>query len=223
MLVPGTATESAADDATTRSARSTITKSEPSPEGELLRGVHDHPTVYTLRVRATDAAGTDGVVVTDYLPADLEFLGCGGEDFSAGPEYPGAPLLDGTPAVPGCVAPDTVDTVVDPPPEAGTTFPPGVYTRLRWMLGDLAAGHEVVLPYAAGVPLRANALVAGRHRARPRHRGGRARTSTTTPGPPPARVRASAPRPTGSPPPATTRARWRRERCRPSPRRRRRR
>ena len=157
VLEPGTATESAADGATTTVSALDVTKSEPSPEGELLRGVHDHPTVYTLRVRATDAAGTDGVVVTDYLPADLEFLGCGGEDFSSGPEYPGAPLLDGTPDVPDCVAPDTVDTVVDPPPDAGTTFPPGVYTRLRWVLGDLTAGQEVVLPYAAGVPLRANA------------------------------------------------------------------
>ena len=154
VLVPGTATESAADDATTLVSALEITKSEPSPEGELLRGVHDHTTVYTLTVRASEVGGTDGVVVTDYLPAQLEFLGCGGEDNSAGPEYPGAPLLTGTPAVPGCVEPDSVTTVT----EAGTTLPPGVYTRLQWTLGDLAADDEVVLPYAAGVPLRANAL-----------------------------------------------------------------
>lgn len=155
VLVPGTATESAADDATTLVSALEITKSEPSPEGQLLRGVHDHTTVYTLRVRASEVGGTDGVVVTDYLPAQLEFLGCGGDDNSAGPEYPGAPLLsDTTPPVPGCVEPDSVETVT----EAGTTLPPGVYTRLRWTLGDLAAGDEVVLPYAAGVPLRANVL-----------------------------------------------------------------
>ena len=156
VLVPGTATESAADTSTTLISALEITKSEPSPEGELLRGVHDHPTVYTLTVRASEVGDTDGVVVTDYLPAQLEFLGCGGEDNSAGPEYPGAPPLTGTPAVPGCIAPDTVATVVNPPPDAGVTFPPGVYTRLQWSLGDLVAGEEVVLRYAAGVPLLAN-------------------------------------------------------------------
>ncbi|HYN67971.1 MAG TPA: hypothetical protein VES93_13860, partial [Ornithinibacter sp.] len=157
VLVPGTATESAADDATTLVSALEITKSEPSPEGQLLRGVHDQTTVYTLRVRASEVGGTDGVVVTDYLPAQLEFLGCGRDDFSAGPEYPGAPPLTGTPDVPGCVEPDSVETVT----EAGTALPPGVYTRLRWTVGDLAAGDEVVLPYAAGVPLRANALFPG--------------------------------------------------------------
>ena len=155
VLVPDTATESAADDATTLVSALEISKSEPSPEGELLRGVHDHTTVYTLTVSASDVGGTDGVVVTDYLPAQLEYLGCGGEDFGSGPEYPGAPLLSQTtPPVPNCVEPDSVDTVT----EAGTGLPPGVYTRLRWTLGDLAAGDVVELPYAAGVPLRANAL-----------------------------------------------------------------
>ena len=154
VLVPDTATESAADDATTLVSALEITKSEPSPEGELLRGVHDHTTVYELTVRASEVGGTAGVVVTDYLPAQLEFLGCGGDDFSAGPEYPGAPPLSDTPAVPGCVEPDSVTTVT----AAGTTLPPGIYTRLVWTLGALDADEVVTLPYAAGIPLRANAL-----------------------------------------------------------------
>ena len=32
----------------------------------------------------------------------------------------------------------------------GTTFPPGVYTKVQWRLGDLTADEEVALPYAAG-------------------------------------------------------------------------
>jgi uncharacterized repeat protein (TIGR01451 family) len=154
VLVPDTATESAADDATTLVSALEITKSEPSPEGELLRGVHDHTTVYELTVRASEVGGTAGVVVTDYLPAQLEYLGCGGDDFSAAPEYPGAPPLSDTPAVPGCVEPDSVTTVT----AAGTTLPSGIYTRLVWTIGVLAADDVVRLPYAAGIPLRANAL-----------------------------------------------------------------
>ena len=124
MLVPGTATESAADDATTLVSALEITKSEPSPEGELLRGVHDHTTVYTLRVRASEVADTDGVVVTDYLPAQLEFLGCGGDEFStSGPEYPGAPPLSDTPVIP----PRTASTPTPSRPSSTrprTTAPP---------------------------------------------------------------------------------------------------
>ena len=41
----------ATDSATTQIAAIEIVKSEPSPEGELLRGAHDHQTVYTLNVR----------------------------------------------------------------------------------------------------------------------------------------------------------------------------
>ncbi len=77
---------------TTRLTAIEIRKSEPSPEGELLRGVHDHDTVYTLDVETTGLAGVAaGAVVTDYLPAQLEFLGCGGVDNStvAGGQRPG--------------------------------------------------------------------------------------------------------------------------------------
>ena len=149
---------------TTRLTAIEIRKSEPSPEGELLRGVHRHTTVYTLDVETTGLAGVAaGAVVTDYLPAQLEFLGCGGVDNStvAGgqrPEYPGAPLLTATPTPAGCRFPDTVETVTDPPPSGSTVYPPGVYTKLTWILtgADTASGTTIRLPYAAGIPLRAN-------------------------------------------------------------------
>ena len=149
---------------TTRLTAIEIRKSEPSPEGELLRGVHDHDTVYTLDVETTGLAGVAaGAVVTDYLPAQLEFLGCGGVDNStvAGgglPEYPGAPPLSATPTPPNCRFPNTVETVVNPPADGSTVYPPGVYTKLTWILtgADTQAGTTIRLPYAAGIPLRAN-------------------------------------------------------------------
>ncbi len=157
VVTPGSYTESASATAspTTVSALR-IDKGEPSPEGELLRGVHDNTTVYTLTVTNTAVSGTTGVVVTDYLPAALEYLGCGGVDNSAAPEYAGAPSLSATPAVPGCVNPVSVTTVSNPPAQGTTTYPAGVYTRLQWNLGNLAAGATVTLPYAAGIPLRRN-------------------------------------------------------------------
>ena len=157
VLEPGTATESAADGATTGVSALDITKSEPSPEGELLRGVHDHPTVYTLRVRATDAGGTDGVVVTDYLPAE--------SSSSAAVARTSRPARS-TPAPRSWTPPPPCRAASPPTPSTrwsthlrmpARPSRPGVYTRLRWVLGDLAAGQQVVLPYAAGVPLRANA------------------------------------------------------------------
>ena len=54
-----------------------ITKAEPSPEGELMRGVHDHQTTYTITVTNNAVGTTSNIVVDDYLSADLEFLGCG--------------------------------------------------------------------------------------------------------------------------------------------------
>ena len=40
--------------------------------------MHDHQTVYTLRSPTTACNPTTGVTLEDYLPAGLEFLGCGG-------------------------------------------------------------------------------------------------------------------------------------------------
>ena len=156
VVTPGSYTESAAaSSAPTTVSALEITKSEPSPESELLRGIHEHPTVYTLTVRSTGVAPSTGVVVTDYLPAGLELLGCGGVDNSAAREYVGAPSLTATPAVPGCRTPVSVTTVVDPPAQGSTVYPAGTYTRVQWNLGTLAAGATVTIPYAAGIPLRA--------------------------------------------------------------------
>ena len=91
-------TESASDLASTHVSALRLQKSEPSPEGELLRGVHDHTTVYTLTVTNNHGAATTGAGVVDLIPAGLEFLGCGGVDnTTTGPEYPGAPSLAATP------------------------------------------------------------------------------------------------------------------------------
>ncbi|MCB0965994.1 MAG: DUF11 domain-containing protein [Ilumatobacter sp.] len=141
---------------TTSLSAISLTKREPSPEGELLRGVHDHVTEYSLEVRVTEQGDVDTVIVTDYLPAELEFLGCNDTDNSSAAEFPGAPALGAGPAVVGCTPPDTVETVVDPPADVDTTYPSGTYTKLTWNLGDLAAGSDVTLRYTAGIPLRAN-------------------------------------------------------------------
>lgn len=139
-----------------------ITKAEPSTEAKLLRGVHDHPTVYTLTVANTARAATNSVTVTDYLPADEEFLGCGQTDNSAGVEYPGAPSLAATPAVgANCPTPASVDTVSDPPANGSVSYPAGIYTKVVWNLGTLAAGQSVLISYAAGIPLRQNVLFSG--------------------------------------------------------------
>ncbi|MEO9322212.1 hypothetical protein ABFT23_01895 [Nocardioides sp. C4-1] len=134
----------------------TVDKSEPSPEHELVRGVHQHSTPYTLTVTNNTEHDTRDVVVVDHLPAQLELLGCGTADNTSGTvvEYPGAPRLDvSTPDVPSCVTPSSVDTVGDP---AG--LPAGVYTRTEWRLGTLAPGQVVRIVYRAGIPQRANTL-----------------------------------------------------------------
>lgn len=137
-----------------------ITKSEPSPESELLRGVHNNTTVYTVKVTNNSLFPTNSITVTDYLPAALEFLACGGVDNTPGgtPEYPGAPSLTATPAVSGCVQPNSVDTVSNPPANGSQTYPPGVYTKLTWNLSNLTAGQVVTLTYGAGIPLLSNTM-----------------------------------------------------------------
>lgn len=79
-----------------------IEKREPSPENELLRGVHDNTTTYTLRVYHTGEGDVSNVKVVDFLPAGLEYLGVGGTDNSrTGPEYPSAASLVATPVPDG--------------------------------------------------------------------------------------------------------------------------
>ena len=157
---PAVVSDTASGGATTLTAIQ-VEKSEGSPEGELLRGVHKFTTAYTLDVRVTERGDVEGVTVTDYLPAALEFLGCGGVDNSAAPEYPGAPSLAATPApVPPtpCRFPDLVETVLDPPAQGTTTYAPGVYTKVTWIIPSIPADGLVTLRYAAGIPLRQNEL-----------------------------------------------------------------
>ena len=145
-----------------------LTKSEPSPEAELLRGVHDQTTVYTLRVRNTTEGDTSGVTLVDFLPAALEFLGCGGVDNSTVDwdtvdatvnEYGTAPDLTGTPVIAtDCPTPVSVTTVVASSADATTygVTAGQVYTRVEWNLGTLAAGSTATVKYAAAIPLYEN-------------------------------------------------------------------
>lgn len=130
-----------------------IEKSEPSPESELLRGVHQNTTTYTLRVWHTGEGDIENVVVTDLLPAGLEYLGLGGVDNTTNAngnrgggddsvEYDGAGRLDATP-VPadsdwgGAADPSrnaNVGEIVETITQGGA-----VYTRVTWNIGELLA------------------------------------------------------------------------------------
>lgn len=145
-----------------------IEKSEPSPEGEILRGVHEHQTVYTLTLRNNKLKPTTELSVDDYLPAGLEFLGCGQEDHTknspttgTAEEYAGSgPIFPGNhPEAPECLEPNLVETVeIDPDgPEGPMAF--GVYTHVRWTgLGELAPGAEREIQYRAAIPIRENTM-----------------------------------------------------------------
>ncbi len=159
-------TGSATASATTKLSAIEITQSEPSPEGEILRGVHDHQTVYTLEVKNTTVSSTQAVTVDDWLPAGLEFLGCGGAgvdhttDAPTNPgsseEYPGSGAIN-VAALSGCLAPALVETVETDPDGAGPD-PTAVYTHVRWTLGTLAPGESRTIEFRAAVPLRQNTL-----------------------------------------------------------------
>lgn len=135
-----------------------------APEGELLRGLHDHQTVYTLEATNNGINPTTGLDLEDYIPAGLEFLACGSVDNTtdaptnpgSSQEYPGSgPINPGNaPAAPGCLAPTTVETVANPP-----GLPAGVYTHVVWEdVADLSPGQTFTLRYVAAIPLRANTL-----------------------------------------------------------------
>ena len=133
-----------------------VTKSEPSAEDERLRGAHGEPTVYTVTVQNTKREATLGATVTDYLPAGIEYLGDGTtvDNSAPGAEYPTAPRLGG-----GAIDGETVETVSLTEAQALALHLPGagVYTKVTWLLGDLAAGETRTLQYRAVVPLFANA------------------------------------------------------------------
>lgn len=139
-----------------------VTKSEPSPESELLRGVHAHDTQYTITVQNSDQGATTGVTVVDFLPAGLEFLGCGNIDNSSSEEYPGSGPLDlSTSDVPDCIPADSVMTV-EKTADNASEFPEGladgVYTQVNWGPFDLAEGETREIVYAAGIPLQKNTM-----------------------------------------------------------------
>ncbi|MCA0294661.1 MAG: DUF11 domain-containing protein [Actinobacteria bacterium] len=154
--VPGVETVSASSSSTTAVTAIRITKAsgvdgELTPEDELMRGVNDHQSVYSLTVTNNGVDKTDSVVVTDYLPAGLEFLGCGGDFNSTKPEYPGASnVVDD---VAKCTEPKTVETVQDP-----KGYPAGVYTKVIWELDSIPASGKSVIRYAAGIPQRSNTM-----------------------------------------------------------------
>lgn len=151
-----------ADDKSTKISAIKVEKFEPSPEHELVRGVHDETTTYSLLVTNNSHFDDDNVVVVDLLPAQLEFLGCGDVDNSTPGEveYAGAPRLDANPgddlAAADCPEPHSVTTVENPTdPATGATLS-GVYTRVEWRLGTLKPGQVVEINYRAGIPMLAN-------------------------------------------------------------------
>lgn len=172
VVVTGTTSYTASATASTGSTgvtAFTIDKaSSPTPEAELLRGVHDHVATYSLTVKNNPSFATDDVEIRDYLPAGLEFLGCGTVDNSTdttlypdGREYPSAPSLSATPEVADCLVPTAVETVQGPLTDQGRQIPAGVFTKVTWRLGDLAAsgpGRTRTITYRAGIPQRANTV-----------------------------------------------------------------
>ena len=155
------ATDTASSSGTTTVVPVQIAKSEPSTDAKLLRGIHDHDTIYTLTITNNLIAATNAAMVDDYLPAGLEFLGCGTTDHTPGGavEYPGAPRLDASTVdlTVNCPAPNLVETVQIDPDGSGP-LSSGVYTHVRWAIGNLAKAQVRVVTYRAGIPNRANEL-----------------------------------------------------------------
>jgi len=164
-VIAGTYTGSATSTSTSTINAIKVTKSEPSREGEILRGVHDNQTIYTLKLENNSVNPTAATTLDDYLPAGLEFLGCAGTpdsttDAPTNPgsnrEYPGAPAIVVQP-VPDCFAPVLVETVQIDPDLAGP-MPFAVYTHVRWNTGTLAPAQIKTYRYRAAVPLAENTL-----------------------------------------------------------------
>ncbi len=153
----------------TGSTSSKITAIEISQSGggTLLRGVHRHQYVYKITVTNNSIKETTNVVLDDYLPAALEYLGCGGANsdhteeaptnpFHGKEEYPGSGLIE-VAALGGCTAPELVETIeAEPDPSGGDGK--AVYTHLHWSLGTLAHGATRTFEFRAAVPIRENTL-----------------------------------------------------------------
>lgn len=164
-VLAGSYTGSASSTSTATISAIKITKSEPSREGEILRGVHDNQTIYTLKLENNSVNPTAATTIDDYLPAGLEFLGCEGTpdsttDAPTNPgspqEYPGSGPIVVKP-VTDCHAPDLVETVELDPDLAGP-MPFAVYTHVRWSTGTLAPSQILTYRYRAAVPLAENTL-----------------------------------------------------------------
>ncbi len=137
--------------------------------GEILRGVHEHRQEFAVTVTNNSVAPTNGVVLHEYLPAGLEYLGCGTatqpwgvDQTTEAPTNPGsdveyatAPGLNATDfgTVDDCVAPTAITTVENPP-----DMTPGIYTQLTFTVGDLGIGDAMTFRYVAGVPLAENTM-----------------------------------------------------------------
>lgn len=163
--IAGTYTGSAESDTKGKIRAIELTKSEPSREGEILRGVHDNQTIYTLKLENNDVNPTVGTTIDDYLPAGLEFLGCEGTPDSttdaahndgSSQEYPGSGPVVVKP-VTDCIDPSLVETVEFDPDGAGPR-PTAVYTHVRFDTGDFTPGQVKLFKYRAAVPLAENTL-----------------------------------------------------------------
>lgn len=156
--IPAAGLTSDDDGATTKRDPFVIEKKDNnSPEGELLRGVHKNRTVYTLTIRNNKVLQTRDITVVDYIPAGMEFLGCGTDDNSRAGyvEYTGAPRL-GDPDInpPDCDLPSAVETVEDP-----SGYPSGVYTKVTWnSVPDLDPSQDYEITYVAGIPMSPNTM-----------------------------------------------------------------
>lgn len=148
-----------------------ITKSEPSPESELLRGVHNQTTVYTLVVDHTGEGDLSDAEIVDFLPAGLEYLGsCSLDDNTRNAngtgglkdEWTGAGALD-TSDVEYCKAEAAIETVeMDTATAAKYLNADGnqyltvgaVYTKVTWNMGSWlkGTGNEQIFPETPGVP-----------------------------------------------------------------------
>lgn len=155
-----------------------IEKSSPTvgAEDEMLRGLHDHVNTYFLETTNNGVANTNNVIVDDFLPANLEFLGCGATDNTTSAptnpgstlEYPGADALTATSSPTGnCPTPALVEmvtisaeTITSGTASNGTPGPTGiadgVYTHIQWDLGTMTPNQVNDIYYQVAAPIRAN-------------------------------------------------------------------
>jgi uncharacterized repeat protein (TIGR01451 family) len=153
-------TGSAAGSGTTSVAGVHVSTSD-SAGAKLLRGAHTHQTVYTVTVANNTVNPTSSAVVDTYLPAGLEFLGCGRVDNTTNAatnpgstqEWPGSGPLSGNTAAPAsCSTPTVVQTATMAP----GGLPSGVYTHVQYSPGTIAAGQSIKLQFVAAIPIRQN-------------------------------------------------------------------